>query len=218
MKFSFVIPAYKNYTDLHQLLFDIYKNCSQPHEILILDDNSNDKETLDGLAWWTSNGMLPIQHIRNVENLGFLKNSNKGLKMATGDILCLISTDVRIHKDIVKFSDAINSNELIGGRYLDWDTGWNTFNGKTFPYIEGWLLCASKDFWKEVDYFDERYSPNDMEDIDISTKVLEVSGVLRVFPSEYVEHGGAHSIGYTPEREELTKRNKKKFEEKWIMK
>jgi glycosyltransferase involved in cell wall biosynthesis len=147
MKFSFVIPAYNNYQLLHQLLWDIYKNCSPVYEVIVTDDGT-DKETLDGMDWWT--GLLPVRHTRNKKALGFLKNSNNGLTLATGDVLCLVSTDVRIYKDIVKYSTEMNSNEMLGGRYLDWDTGWNTFNGKIFPYLEGWLLCTSKDFWKEV--------------------------------------------------------------------
>lgn len=214
MKFSFVIPAYNNYKLLHQLLWDIYKNCSPVHEVLITDDG-NDQDTVDGVKWWT--GMLPIRHFRNIEGLGFLKNSNNGLALlASGDILCLVSTDVRIYKDIAGFSQSLNSNEMLGGRYLDFDTGWNTFDNTIFPYLEGWLLCAYKDLWKEVDYFDERFAPNDMEDIDISTKVLRSDGVLRTYPEGYVSHIGAQSIGYNPEREQITLRNKKLFYEKWV--
>lgn len=212
MKFSFVIPAYRNYRLLHQLLFDIYRNCSPVYEVFISDDG-DDQETLDGLEWWK--GLLPIKHDRH-SDLGFLKNSNYGLQQAKGDILCLVSTDVRIHKDIVKFSDAINSNELLGGRYLDWNTGWNEFNGRIFPYLEGWLLCASSDFWRELKYFDDVFSPNDCEDLDLSTKVIEASGVLRTYPEDYVSHIGAQTIHYGEEREEVTLRNKKKFYEKWI--
>lgn len=215
MKFSFIIPAYKNYTGLHQLLFDIYKNCSKVHEVLILDDKSNDQETLNGLAWWTSNGMLPIQHIRNVENLGFLKNSNKGLKMATGDVLCLVSTDVRIHDDITKIDP---KDGILGGRLLTFDTGWNVFDGTIYPYVEGWLLTARQDVWKSLDYFDERFAPNDYEDVDLSTTAKSQSRPLGQYGEGFATHGGAHSIGYNAEREELTKRNQKKFEEKWISK
>lgn len=219
MKFSFIIPAYNNYYLLHTLLWDIRKNCSPIHEVIVVDDDSSDTTFLNGLSWWVNTGLLPIQHIRPIDNLGFLKASNRGLKEATGDIVCLVSTDVRIHKDIVNVSKTVLDElpkSLLGGRLLNFDTGWNTFGDKTFWYLEGWLLISSKDNWKELGYFDERYSPNDMEDIDISTRAIELGYNLLPISNEYVSHIGAQSIPYSPERESLTIRNKKKFEEKWV--
>lgn len=216
MKFSFVIPAYNNYKLLHQLLWDIYKNCSPCYEIIVTD-NGDDQETVDGLNWWA--GLLPVRHIRNKKNMGFLKNSNNGLKLATGDALCLISTDVRIHQDIVKYTlDDSYLQTVWGGRYLDFDTGWNSFNGEVFPYLEGWLLCASREDWKELDYFDEQFAPHDMEDVDFSTKVRKSKLPIKLgtYPEGYVSHIGAQTIGYNPEREKLTLENKKKFYEKWV--
>lgn len=218
MKFSFVIPTYNNYSLLHQLLFDIYKNCSPVHEIIITDDGE-DKETKNGMDWWT--GLLPVRYFRNIKRLGFLKNSNNGLTLASGDILCLVSIDVRIHKDVVSMiSKELDtySKSLIGGRHLGFDTGWNTFQGQIFPYLEGWFLAATKEGWKEFGYFDERYSPNDMEDVDLSTTAISIGYALVEAPSEMLSHIGAQSIGYNPEREELTIRNKRKFEEKWVLK
>lgn len=212
MKFSFVIPAYNNYALLHQLLWDIRQNCSPVYEIIITD-NGDDEETVKGLDWWT--GLLPVRHIRNKKDLGFLKNSNSGLKLATGDVLCLISTDVRIHKDIVKI-DGSYDEYIWGGRYLDFDTGWNTFNDRIFPYLEGWLLTAHKDNWKDLGYFDERFAPNDMEDVDFSTKAKNAGLGLCAYPDGYVSHIGAQTIGYNPEREQITLENKKKFYEKWV--
>lgn len=214
MKFSFVIPAYNNYSLLHTLLWDIRQNCSPVYEIIITDDG-NDQETLDGLDWWT--GLLPVRHFRNKKPLGFLKNSNSGLRLATGDVLCLVSTDVRIHKDIVDYSTNGKYAEcLFGGRYLNFDTGWNTFDGVMFPYLEGWLLCASLSDWKRLDYFDERFAPHDMEDVDLSTKAKRLGIDLIDYPPEYVSHIGAQTIGYNPEREQITIENKKKFWEKWV--
>ena len=214
MKFSFVIPAFNGWRLVHQLLYDIHQNCSPVHEILLMDNGSTEVGFLDGLAWWNSTGLLPITHIRNTEDMGFLKNSNKGLKLATGDVVCLISTDVRIHKDVVGYK--INNTSIVGGRLLDFDTGWNQFNGKIYPYVEGWILTTTKENWEYLGYFDERYSPNDMEDVDLSTKVIDVGFSLEVYPNDYVSHIGAQTIGYSPEREKITHINKKKFEKKWI--
>lgn len=218
--FSFVIPCWNHYNLLHQILFDIYQKCSRGpiKEVIVMDNGSTDQDFADGIDWWKTNGMLPIRHLRTRENVGFLRASNIGLKKAEGDIICLISDDVRIHKDIVASILSFDPIELllIGGRLLDWDTGWNTFDGRVFPYLEGWLLAAHRDVWSTIDYFDELYAPNDMEDVDISTKAIECGYSLATLPENYTTHIGAQSIGYSPEREALTKINKEKFRNKWI--
>lgn len=226
MKFSFVIPSYNHYDLLHQLLWDIYKNCSTPHEVIIVDDASSQESFLDGLSWWMENGMLPVKHIRPIENLGFLKASNKGLKEATGDIVCLVSTDVRIYKDLVIVAAALPEIEkrnqgkvLLGGRYFTQSTGWNEFDGKIFPYVEGWLLITSNDGWKELGYFDEQYVPHDFEDVDLSTTAISKGfSLAQITPDagDVVTHIGAQTIGYNPEREGITQRNRKIFEKKWM--
>lgn len=212
MTFSFVIPAYGNWAGLHQLLWDIYKNCSIPDEVIVMDDGGD----LNGLPWWIEQDMLPIKLVQNKKNLGFLKNSNKGLKLATGDVACLVSTDVRIFRDITNL--LYRRDALWGGRYLDWDTGWNTFDGKVYPYLEGWILGASNRTWQDLGYFDEQFSPNDMEDVDLSTKARGMGYDLMEFPNGSVLHMGAQSIPYSPERASITLQNKRKFEEKWAKK
>lgn len=215
MSTSIVIPVYGRWDLLHQLLYDIYQHCSLVEEVIIVNDKPDDKDVHNGLAWWKTTHMLPIEVIETPENLGFLRASNLGLKYAVEDNVFLVSTDVRIHKDIVEHGNKILGSYILGGRLIDWDSGWNTFNGKTYPYLEGWLLGADRRAWKELDYFDEQFAPNDMEDIDFSTKAIEHDFILGVFPEGHVSHLGAQSIPYGEEREAGTKINKKKFEAKW---
>lgn len=213
MSTSIVIPTYGRWDLLHQLLFDLYKNCSLIEEVIIVNDKPDEKDVRNGLIWWKSTNMLPIEVVETPENLGFLRASNLGLKRAIEDNVILISTDVRVHKDIIQ--EINNPNFIYGGKLLDWDTGWNVFNGKVYRYLEGWILAADKRAWKELDYFDERFAPNDYEDIDFSTKAIEHNFILGTFPEGYVSHLGSQSIPYGDERETGTKINKKKFEEKW---
>jgi GT2 family glycosyltransferase len=215
MSTSVVIPVYGRWDLLHQLLFDLYKNCSLIEEVIIVNNGNehNNPDVLNGLAWWKSTNMLPIEVLDIPENIGFLKASNVGLKHAVEDRIILISTDVRVHEDIVDYPYMTNS--LTGGRHLDWDTGWNTVDGKIYPYIEGWILAAPKTVWERLGYFDERYSPNDMEDVDLSATASSKDIPLDIFPDGYVSHLGAQTIKYGEEREAITKINKKKFEDKW---
>lgn len=219
MKVSIVIPVYNNFVQLNDLLVNIFEH-SSPHEVLLVDDMSPDPETKRGLKWWGDN-YKDVEVISMLRNSGFLKTSNFGLKIAKGDIICLISTDVIIETDIVRLlriAIGEKPNRLIGGTVYNGSTGWNQFGATIFPYAEGWLLATTRDGWDALGYFDERFSPNDFEDVDLSTTALHTGFELYSLNNPKVRHIGGQSIGYNEQREELTKANRKKFEAKWITK
>ena len=219
-KVSIVIPNYNRWDLTHILLFGLYQRCASIDEIIVVNDGCTQEESFSGLDWWKSTELLPVRELRLKKNVGFLKASNAGMKQATGDITILISNDVIVRGDIVlriRHNIDMIPNVLVGGRLLDWNTGWNEFDGKIFPYLEGWLLAARSDLLEHIDYFDEQYAPHDFEDVDISTKVIEqVAGSLVALPEDITFHQSAQTIGYNPEREELTKQNREKFREKWL--
>lgn len=219
MTVSIVIPTYNHYNLLHQCLFDIYQKCSLVDEVLVVNDCSPDEEVNTGLEWWKKTGMVPVRHLRLSENVMFLRASNIGMQRAKGDVIILLSNDVRLHGNIVTpILDTLASNErtLIGGRYLDWGTGWNQFGTTIFPYLEGWLLATTKEGWKELGYFDERYAPSDFEDVDLSTTARLNNYHLWSLPETITTHLGGQSIGFNPKREAITIANKEKFKKKWM--
>jgi len=202
----------------HSLLLDLYKHTSKDTEIIVVDDCSTDKEVSDGLAWWKG-GMLSgrLRVFVNEVNSGFLRTCNFGVSKATGDIVILISNDVKISGDIEKSilgSFDTESPTLVGARLLDMDTGWNTFNGVTYPYLEGWFLAFRKEEWLKFGGFDERYKFTDCEDMDLSTTYLKCGGTLKVLDLP-VFHIGAQTYKYSLEREQNTRSNQKIFEIKW---
>lgn len=223
MKFSIVVPCYRHPNLANQILMDIYQNCSAD-EVIIVDDFSNDEETRRVYEFWQRIGeSFPLKVLELSENVGFVKASNQGLKEATGDIVALISSDVRIYKDLAKLArevfDTPNNKILLGGRLLDFDTGWNTFDGKTYPYIEGWALITTRMGWTVLGYFDEQFAPHDYEDLDLSTTALSIGCELKVLPpwhGEVVEHMVAKSIGYTDERRAITETHRELFRRKWM--
>lgn len=217
---SVVVLTYNHWELTHQLLFDLYKNCSLIEEVIVVDNGSQDKAVQNGLNWWKSTHMLPLEVVTIENNVGFLLGANVGLKHAEEDVVCLLSNDVRIIGDISKLlkTFSFDSNKwFMGGRLYDKSTGWNEFDGKIFPYLEGWLLATSKKYWEDLGYFDERFVPNDFEDVDLSTTALSKGYELVALEDKCVmEHAGGRSIGYGEERTKLTEQNRKKFETKWI--
>ena len=223
MKTTVVIPAYNNWALLHQLLFDIYntKGSKDTLDIIIVDDKSTEDGFRGGIFWWLGSGMLNISVIHNEKNLGFLLTSNKGLKEASGDVVILASTDVRVYKG---FFEEIEKRlekcpkTLISGKIYTETTGWNEFDGKVFPYAEGFVLATTKEGWEELGYFDTRYAPNDFEDVGISTTALEKGYDLWSLSPEVVMHLGGKTIGYGEDRQKGTRINQEKFREKWATK
>lgn len=219
-KTSIVIPYYNHWELTHQALFDLYSHCRESiYEVVLVNDGSTEIMSYDGLEWWKKNKMLPIRVLDMEENVGFLRASNAGIRKASGDIVVLLSNDVRVQENIITKIEKILEDDpasLIGGRLYTESTGWNKFGDKIFPYVEGWLLATTKDGWKELGGFDEQFAPNDYEDVDLSTTAAHKGFTLCELLYAKVTHIGAQSIGYSSVREELTKKNQKKFEAKWL--
>lgn len=217
MKISIVIPSYNSVSLNNQILSDLNIH-SEFDEIILIDDASPDPQVKIHLAEWTES-MPELNVVSNPKNMHFLRSSNMGLKMACGDIKILLSTDVRIAADLGSLVKNILIDKpfaLIGGRLLLSDTGWNTFDGVTYPYLEGWLLAATSDTWEDLGYFDERYAPFDFEDVDLSTKARSLGFSLIPLNHPKIWHAGGRSIGFSQEREMQTRINMEKFRKKWI--
>jgi len=220
LKTSVVIPVHNRWDLSHQILWDLYKTCrASIDEVLVVDDASTMSVVHDGINWWWSRQMLPLKVEYLKENVGFLKASNHGMAKASGDILILLSNDVRIQTNFIEDVKTVLSNEpktIVGNRLIAFDSGWNTFNGRIYQYLEGWLLALTKEAWKDLGGFDEIYAPSDMEDVDLSTRGIEKGYLLLSMDNDKIRHIGGQSIGFNPEREKITIRNKELFRQKWV--
>jgi glycosyltransferase involved in cell wall biosynthesis len=111
-KVSFIVPCYK----LAHLLPDCVNSIlGQTHsnlEVLIMDDCSPD-DTPAVAASFTD---PRVRHIRNDPNLGHLRNYNKGIGLATGEYIWLISADDRLRRPYVleKYVAAMEQNPRVG--------------------------------------------------------------------------------------------------------
>ena len=151
MSTSVVIPMYNNWNLTHQILLDLYKNCREDiDELLIINDASTQDTVYEGLAWWKNEKLLPISEIRLRENHKFTLASNLGMARATGDYLFLISNDVRIHHNFIRAGvEALTEHpdSEVGIILYDYDTGWNSFDGQYFPYLDGSVIGCTKDLY-----------------------------------------------------------------------
>ncbi len=220
MKTSIIIPHHNHYDLTLQLMWDLFRNDAKNiDEVLLVDDASDEPETIGGEKWWMENGFMNVRVYRFEENVGFLLASNKGLQKATGDIKILISNDVRIMKPFVtQVAQLLKDDfkQLIGNHLHDRDTGWNKFGDELFPYLSGYFLAATAETWEYLEYFDERYVPSDYEDIDLSTKAEMGDVKLTPLNLPFITHIGGGTIKYGEERLKQTNINKEKFYNKWM--
>jgi GT2 family glycosyltransferase len=204
---SIVIPHFDKTELTNQLVLSLRKYCGRKIDILVIDDGSKEEYR---------NKDCTIGRVN--DNMGFLYASRTGLSVARGDIKILINNDVEITGNFIPLVEKqIKSSplSLVGNELIDWDSGWNTFNGKVFPYLAGYFLAASKEIWDDIS-FDSRFAPNDFEDVDLSTQAYALGYPVVALNSPFIKHMGAGTLGYSPEREKLTRRNQEKFFKKWV--
>jgi len=213
MGISLVVLTYGKWELTHQLLSDV-RQFFPADEVVVMDNGSEDTKTEEGCLFWKT--MLPITYVRSDTNMGFAGGANFGIKEACEDKIALISNDVRItNKWPYMAIKEMKPNELTGGVLHNYDTGWNKFGDRLFPYLEGWFLAAHYELWERLGYFDCRFLPHDYEDVDLSTTALSL-GVELKFIGSGLKHTGGGTIGYSPEREKITKTNRERFMQKWL--
>ena len=86
---TFVVPCYKLGHLLPDCISSILMQTYRDYEVLIMDDCSPDETPQVAAAFADPR----VQHIRNEPNLGHLRNYNKGIELARGKYIWLISAD-----------------------------------------------------------------------------------------------------------------------------
>ena len=222
-KYSFIMPFFNRWELTLQRLNEFRKFLPDDCEIVLVDDCSTDESVKKGIAFWQKSGVSrhKLLYKRNTENVGFSCSMNNGTKVATGEIFVFYSNDVIMSGNIVPELDEkfTEKNILVGHQLLWWDTGWNkfTFNGKDriVSYLGGYFIACSREDWKQLEW-DERYAPYDYEDVDLSLQATILGYNLVEVPTPALKHLSGQTISkINPNREEITKRNRIKFIDKW---
>src|SRR5262245_21301848 len=91
-KVSFVVPCYKLAHLLQECVTSILEQTCEDFEILVMDDCSPDSTPDVAMSFTDSR----ISYVRNEANLGNIRNYNKGIQMARGKYIWLISADDRL--------------------------------------------------------------------------------------------------------------------------
>lgn len=113
-KFSVVIPAYNEASYLPYLLDSIehssssYRGGSEAVEVIVADNNSRDQTAAIG----KERRCL----VRNVVERNIATVRNAGAEMASGELLCFVDADMRIHAEtFTAIEQAMSNHKVVAG-------------------------------------------------------------------------------------------------------
>jgi len=220
-KISVILLSYSR-TDLLSArlkeLHNYYRNDDEI-QILVIDNGSpgiNSSSITQPYQMMDNNWFFSVHRIP--ENIGFGPAMNKGVEQARGEIVCLLSDDVRIYGEFISRvqSTLIAYPEgIVAADIVDWPAGWNQFGATpTFNYIQGYFMAMKKETFEYIEGFDDRFAPYDYEDVDFSYRAqkLKIPLIKTALP---LQHLAAGTIGYSDERMDHTCRMRALFAEKW---
>jgi GT2 family glycosyltransferase len=212
MKISVVIPNFNGKDLLEKNLPKIYeelKNYQNGNfEIIVVDDASTDDSVsyLKGLSKDYNSKILV-----NEKNLGFSPTVNKGVKVASGEIIILLNTDICPEKGFLEpllshFTDekvfavgcldkSIEGEKtILRGRGLgEWKRGFlvhrrGEVDKNNTLWVSGGSGAFRKAIWDRLGGLNELYAPFYWEDIDISYRALKSGYKIMFEPKSIVVH------------------------------
>jgi glycosyltransferase involved in cell wall biosynthesis len=109
---SFIVPCYGLGHLLAECVTSILSQDYSDFEILIMDDCSPDNTPEVARSFADTR----VVHVRNQPNLGHLRNYNKGIRMARGEYIWLISADDRLCRNYVldRYVRLMSENPQVG--------------------------------------------------------------------------------------------------------
>lgn len=236
--FSIIILTYNN-LDFTKICIDSVRKYNRyaDYEIIVVDNNST-----DGTVEWIKN-QKDIKYILNKENKGFPTGCNQGIEIAekNNDIFLLNNDTVIMPNSIYNLRMGLYSNKNIGATgavsnqvpyyqkikekfedfdgYMDFALKNNISNETLYENrikLIGFAMFIKRDVLNKVGNLDERFTPGNYEDDDISFRILLAGYKLLLCKDSYIHHFGSVSFSQKPDKyEKLLKLNSNKFKQKW---
>lgn len=235
---SFVILTYNQLEYTKVCIESIRNYCNKDtYEIIVVDNHST-----DGTVEWLR-VQEDIKVIYNDDNKGFPKGCNQGIEIANkdNDIMLLNNDTVLMVNSIFNLRMALYSEENVGATgavsnsvsnyqmisekfddfngYIRFATKNNITNESFYEErvkLVGFAMLIKRNVLEKIGYLDERFTPGNFEDDDISLRIIMSGYKILLSKDSYIHHFGSVSFrnvkgGYN----ELLEKNNKKFIDKW---
>lgn len=129
---SVILPTYDERENIVPLVQAIHAAIAQPHEILVVDDNSPDG-TSQAVRSLIDSGEVPgVRLETRLTDRGLTKSINRGIELSTGDVVVWLDCDFSMPPELIpqllaKVSEgydiAVGSRFVAGGSTKDFDAG-----------------------------------------------------------------------------------------------
>jgi GT2 family glycosyltransferase len=221
LKISVITPVWNQSHLTHRFLHsNFFYYHDEPNIEWIIINNGSTDDTAHILSHWKSLIKERLKIISLEDNIGFGPANNRGAEIATGDLLAFISNDVQVLGDYITsikglLNPAQGEKFLFGPEIWENDTGWNTFDLGTIPYVAGWCVIVEAALWGVMCKWDERFVPCDYEDIDLSYQAVRAGGALAKLALPLKHDSGKSAEALPGGRLQVTLANQKRFMEKW---
>ena len=215
--FSLIIVSFNTKEILKNALSSIFVYCPREmFEVIVIDNNSG-----DGSAEMLNNLFGDkIKLIINKHNAGFGAANNLGAKIARGEYLFFLNSDIIAKEDILsglaKIFESRPEIGILAPRLILPDGSEQKFASGNFPsladlilgkikkdaaekkyikidWVSGAALAIRKNLFDQAGGFDENFFMY-FEDIDLCKRVKDISYQVAVLPSITVVHLGGKSL------------------------
>lgn len=217
MNISVVIPNYNGEKILKDNLPKVIKSVLEyikgSKEIIIIDDASTDTslKILEEIKNKHSSADLKIIIDKNNHNLGFSSTVNKGVSLASAEIIILLNTDIipesgfidpliRHFDDEKMFAVGCMDKSVEGEKTVLRGRGLGSWTRGLFIHSRGevdktntlWVSGGSgafrKQIWEKLGGLDPIYNPYYWEDIDLSYRAVKSGYKIKFEPESVVIH------------------------------
>jgi len=221
-----IIIAVMNNLLLTQKALDSIKKCTRINYEVIVVDNASQPIASGGLVA----SDMPLQFIRNEENMGCAGGWNQGIKSASGEYVCLLNNDTIVCEGWLE-----NLVEGLKEKRLAWisplmkegkddyllerlnELFRSQFKEKyLFDEFNAVCLLSRRDLYDKVGLFDENFKKGKYEDEDMFWRVKQHGFQVAITSRVLIHHFGSQTIRQVrKETPDFEKRNRTYFLKKW---
>lgn len=230
-----VLPVYNGLSHVKDCVESVLEHTpAHLYQLWLMDDASD--ATTSAYLQEVAGQHAHITHVRNPENLGFLKNCNKGMALGGEPYVLLLNSDVIVTQGwLQKLIRCAESDSTIasvnpltnhasnlaipialGVSFRDMNWYLEHHAPKTYPDVVtgvGFCMLLRRAALEKVGVFDEVYGMGYCEESDLCMRLTTQGWRTVVADDTYVYHKGRATF---TNRDERYTHNRKIFDERWL--
>jgi GT2 family glycosyltransferase len=209
-----IVPHYNQKECLKTLLPSIASQTFKDYEAIVIDDCTPDRSAVEYIKDFAKDHQK-VHLVENAENMRFVRTVNKGIKLATGEYICLLNSDTEVKENFIERNvEILDANAAIGALSCvvvdhygqNWFCGGRYNHGAPFNLTDDFEEVRSVDFvagtaafyrrevFDSIGLFDENYGMYH-EDVEFGLRLhAQTNYRACMFPDKLVTHFVVPSI------------------------